>query len=172
MAKIKIEDLKCISENIDLEEYINFREYVKDHMNNPEWLGDLSKENINNLLNNNSKIWIYYLNETPVCSMMFIPADQDSLNKFDLTINYKETAEYGPIMVNPKYVGNGLQTYMLKILQEYCIKSKYKYAISTIHPDNIYSINNFFKDNFKYVGTKTLKRGIRSIYLKKFSDNI
>lgn len=55
---------------------------------------------------------------------------------------------------------------MLKELDKYCSNLGYKYAVSTIHPDNIYSINNLEKDNFKCIGTKKFKRGIRNIYFK------
>ena len=60
-------------ESIDLDRYIELREKVKENMQYPEWLGDFSKEDLIYLLNNNSKIWIYYLENEPVCSMMLIP---------------------------------------------------------------------------------------------------
>ena len=47
---MKLEYLKCISENIDLDEYIEFREYVKANMLNPDWLGDFSREDLINML--------------------------------------------------------------------------------------------------------------------------
>lgn len=165
---MKLSDLKCINNDIDLDKYIEFREYVKKHMEHPEWLGDFSKEDLINLLNNNSKIWVYYLDNIPVCSMMFIPSTEKDLTKFELDLNYKEVADYGPMFVNPKYVGNGLQYQMLKEIDNYSISLGYKYAASTIHPDNIYSINNLLKDNFEYISTKEFKRGIRNIYLKKY----
>ena len=165
---MKLEELLCISENVNLDEYINFRDYVKKHMTHPEWLGDFSKEKLINLLNNNSKIWVYYLNKEPVCSMMLIPADEKSLQKFELDLDYRDVADYGPMFVNPKYVGNHLQYQMLQTLDKYCINKNYKYAAGTIHPDNIYSINNLIKDDFVCKGSKEFKRGIRNIYLKKY----
>lgn len=169
---MRLKELKCINESINLDEYIEFREKVKEKMKYPEWLGDFSKEDLIKLLNNNSKIWIYYLGTEPVCSMMLIPSDEKSLNKFNLDLDYNEVADYGPMFVNPKYVGNGLQYQMLKEIDEYCVNFGYEYAVATIHPDNIYSINNLLKDNFEYKNTKNFKRGVRNIYLKKlFSIN-
>ena len=165
---MKLKELKVINENINLDEYIEFRERVKHNMGHPEWLGDFSKEDLKNLLNNNSKIWIYCLNDKPVCSMMLIPSDEKALQKFGLALNYQEVVDYGPMFVNPKYVGNGLQFQMLEDLDKYCMNSGYKYAITTIHPDNIYSIRNVLKDGFEYKSTKEFKRGIRNIYLKKY----
>ena len=57
---------------------------------------------------------------------------------------------------------------MLKELDNHCVKLGYKYAAGTIHLNNIYSINNLLKDDFKLVGTKEFTRGIRNIYLKKY----
>ena len=168
---MKLENLKCI-ENIDIDKYIEFREKVKENMEYKEWLGDFSKEDIINLLKNNSKIWIYYKDEEPVCSMMLIPSDEESTKKLELNYNYKEIVDYGPMFVNKKYVGNGLQYQMLKELDKYAVEKGYKYAASTIHPDNVYSINNLEKDNFKYQRTKEFKRGVRNIYLKTFETKI
>lgn len=167
---MKLEELICINENIDLDKYIEFREYVKDNMTYPEWLGDFSKEDLKELLNNNSKVWIYYLGNEPVCSMMLIPVDIKNLSEFELDLDYSKVADYGPMFVNPKYVGKGLQYQMLQVLDEYCANKKYKYAASTIHPDNIYSINNLIKDGFKYKNTSNLTRGVRNIYLKKICN--
>lgn len=51
-------------------------------MTNPEWLGDFSIEDLEKLLANNSKIWMYYKENEPVCSMMIIPSTQKDMDKF------------------------------------------------------------------------------------------
>lgn len=164
---MKLSELKCISTNINIDNYITYREEVKSHMEYPEWLGDFTKEDLINLLNNGSKIWMYYLDDIFICSMMLIPATEKSIAKFSLNVNYKEVADYGPMFVNFNYLGNKLQLQMLKELDKYCKNINYKYAASTIHPDNTYSINNLLKDNFKYISTKEFKRGTRNIYFKE-----
>ena len=60
---MKLEELTCISENIDIDKYIDFREEVKKNMEYPDWLGDFSKKDLINTLENGSKIWLYYLND-------------------------------------------------------------------------------------------------------------
>lgn len=40
-------------------------------------------------------------------------------------------------------------------------------AISTIHPDNVYSISNLVKGGFILVGSREFKRGLRNVYLKE-----
>jgi len=164
---MKLEDLKYVNVDINIDQYIEFRELVKANMEHPEWLGNFSREELITMLNENSKIWIYYDNNEPVCSMMLIPSTEKALKKLELNLDYKEVVDYGPMFVNPKYIGNGLQYQMLKVLDYHCQNTRYKYVASTVHPDNIYSINNLLKDNFILKGRKEFKRGIRNIYMKE-----
>lgn len=153
--------------NPDLDTYISFREFVKDKMSSPDWLGDFSKQDLETILQEGSKIWLYPQDSMPVCSMMHIPTTASSIQKFNLDLDYHEVADYGPMFVNPEYRGKHLQLQMLKELDSYSSNHGYKYAISTVHPDNNYSINNLLKDDFKLVKQKTFQRGLRSVYLKK-----
>ena len=167
---MKLEELTCISEDIDIDKYINFREQVKQNMVNPEWLGDFSKEDLINMLENKSKIWIYYLDNEPICSMMLITVEENTLLNFGLDLDPQEVVSYGPMFVNFQFIGNGLQSQMLKKLDDYCINLGYKYVITTVHPDNSYSIENIVKSNFELRDTKEFKRGIRNIYFKKLMN--
>lgn len=164
--KINIKDL-IVVEKINIDQYIKFREQVKETMNNPEWLGDFTREDIELLLQENSKIWVYYSKEIPICSMMIIPATKKSLIKFELNYKVQEVIDYGPMFVNPNYIGNNLQYQMLRELDEISRKKGYRYAVVTVHPDNIYSIRNLEKDKFKLINTKNFERGTRNIYLKE-----
>ena len=164
--KINIKDL-IVVEKINIDQYIKFREQVKETMNNPEWLGDFTREDIELLLQENSKIWVYYSKKIPICSMMIIPATKKSLIKFELNYKVQEVIDYGPMFVNPNYIGNNLQYQMLRELDEISRKKGYRYAVVTVHPDNMYSIRNLEKDKFKLINTKNFERGTRNIYLKE-----
>ena len=163
---MKIEELQIINENIDIDEYIRYREIVKQNMLHPEWLGDFTKKDLEVMLTNNTKIWMFYKNKEFVCSMMLIPSTKADLEKFNIKYNYNEVTDYGPMFVMPEYIGNGLQYQMLKLIDKYSINLKYKYAVGTVHPDNIYSINNLIRDDFVQIEQKEFKRGIRNIYIK------
>ena len=168
--EMDIQGLKRVEE-IDIDEYLKFRERIKTTMANPEWLGDFSKEDLERMLKKDSKIWIYYQDKKPVCSMMLIPATPENLEKFNLAYKETEVVDYGPMFVDPTYRGNGLQYQMLKELDKIAKQKGYKYAIVTVHPDNTYSIRNIEQDNFKLLATKTFSRGKRNIYLKKYLDS-
>ncbi len=164
---IKLSDLKCINENIDLNIYLDFIDSVKKTMEHPEWLGDFTKEDLEVMLKENTKIYMYYLNDNIVCTMMSIPSTPKALKKFEIDLDHNIVVDYGPMAVGKDYIGNGLQYQMLKELDEISIKDGYEYVAATIHPENIYSIRNLLKDDFKQTGQKEFKRGIRNIYLKK-----
>ena len=119
------------------------------------------------LTKNNMKLTGVYNGDEYVSSMMLIPSDEKSINKFGLNLDYKDVVDYGPMFVNPKYRGNKLQAQMLEYLDIYSKNLGYKFVASTIHPDNIYSINNLINDGFKYIDTKEFSRGTRNIYLKE-----
>ncbi len=168
--KINIKDL-IVVEKINIDQYIKFREQVKETMNNPEWLGDFTREDIELLLQENSKIWVYYSKEIPICSMMIIPATKKTLMKFELNYKVQEVIDYGPMFVNPNYIGNNLQYQMLRELDEISRKKGYRYAVVTVHPDNMYSIRNLEKDKFKLINTKNFERGTRNIYLRIIKES-
>lgn len=164
---MKLNDLNYVNDKIDVDKYIEYRENLKKEMKEPDWLGDFSKDDILYMLDNNSKIWMYFKDEEFICSMMLIPSTKKDLDKFGIDLDFNEVVDYGPMFVNPKYVGNSLQYQMLKELDEYSSNKGYKYAISTVHPNNIYSINNLIRDGFELVGYRIFTRGERNIYYKK-----
>lgn len=164
---MKLNDLNYVNDKIDVDKYIEYRENVKKEMKEPDWLGDFSKDDILYMLDNNSKIWMYFKDEEFICSMMLIPSTKKDLDKFGIDLDFNEVVDYGPMFVNSKYVGNSLQYQMLKELDEYSSNRGYKYAISTVHPNNIYSINNLIRDGFELVGNRIFTRGERNIYYKK-----
>lgn len=164
---IKLNNLECINKDIDINNYISFRDKVKSNMEHPEWLGDFSETDLSNIINNNGKIWIYKLNNNNVCSMMIIPSSQKDMEKFKLNLDYKKVIDYGPMFVDFNYIGNNLQYQMLQVLDKEMINNNYTHALVTVHPDNKYSINNILKDDFKLINTLNLKRGPRNIYIKE-----
>lgn len=136
-------------------------------MQHPEWLGTFSKNEIEDILSQEGKIWLYYDNENLVCSMFYIPSNQKSLDKRHINTLEKETASLGPIMVSPDYVGNGLMSKMLEIFNKYCISIGAKYIFTKAHSENLYCIKNMYNDGYKFVEEYENERGKNSVFLKK-----
>lgn len=165
---MKINEFNCISEHNNIDEYLEFYKYVKSNMKEPSWLGEFSLNELKNILNNEGKLFNFYGNNIIVCSMLYIPSNNKTLEKHNLKYDEKLVGSCGPIMVNPKYVGNKFQKQMLELLDKYCKSIGKRYIFTKVHPNNIYSINNFVSDGYKFVETyKTSSGEPRSVYFKE-----
>ena len=165
---MKINEFNCISEHNNIDEYLEFYKYVKSNMKEPSWLGEFSLNELKNILNNEGKLFNFYDNNIIVCSMLYIPSNNKTLEKYNLKYDEKLVGSCGPIMVNSKYVGNKFQKQMLELLDKYCKSIGKRYIFTKVHPDNIYSINNFVSNGYKFVETyKTSSGEPRSVYFKE-----
>ena len=163
---MKLSDLKVISDNVNLDEYLYLYNYVRDNMEHPEWLGTFTKEEIQDILNNNGKIWMYYDKDKPVCSIFYIPTSNKSLNKHNVFYDEALTGSLGPVMVRHEYVGNGLQRQMQDVINEY-VKSIGKiFMFTKAHRDNIYSIKNILNDGYRVVDEYENERGPMTAFIK------
>ena len=163
---IKLEKLKEVSDNINLDDYLKLYEIVRNNMENKAWLGTFPREEIENILHNGGKIWLYYDKNIPVCSMFYIPTTDKVLNKYHIPYESKVTGSLGPIMVNPKYIGNGLQASMMKVLDEYLKSNNIEHIFTKVQADNIYSIKNILKNGYQEVYEYVNERGNNKIFLK------
>ena len=165
---MKINEFNCISEHNNIDEYLEFYKYVKSNMKEPSWLGEFSLNELKNILNNEGKLFNFYDNNIIVCSLLYIPSNNKTLEKHNLKYDEDLVGSCGPIMVNPEYVGNKFQKQMLELLDKYCKNIGKIYIFTKVHPDNIYSINNFISDGYKFVETyKTSSGELRSVYFKE-----
>lgn len=165
---MKINEFNCISEHNNIDEYLEFYKYVKSNMKEPSWLGEFSLNELKNILNNEGKLFNFYDNNIIVCSMLYIPSNNKTLEKHNLKYDEDLVGSCGPIMVNPEYVGNKFQKQMLELLDKYCKNIGKIYIFTKVHPDNINSINNFISDGYKFVETyKTSSGELRSVYFKE-----
>ena len=43
---MNLNDLYCVNENVNLDDYLNLYKYVKNNMKNPNWLGEFTKKKL------------------------------------------------------------------------------------------------------------------------------
>ena len=163
---MKLTDLKEISDNVNLDEYLWLYNYVRDNMEHPEWLGTFTMEEIKEILSTGGKIWMYYDKDTPVCSIFYIPASNKSLRKHNITYDESITGSLGPVMVRTEYTGNGLQTAMMNVLNDYAKSIGKTHMFTKAHSDNIYSIKNILKDGYTIVHEYESERGPTTAFVK------
>ncbi|MBR4694243.1 MAG: GNAT family N-acetyltransferase [Bacilli bacterium] len=151
----------------NLELYYDFVESIKSRMEHPEWLGDFSYNELKDCLDNMSHIFLYESNGLLYASSMIIPAREKDLVKFGLSdIPFTYVIDYGPEAVSEDVRGNGIQLHILEDMDQYARNLGYKYAFTTVHPDNKHCIRNMEKHGFTCIGTQEFSRGIRNIYKK------
>ena len=160
------ETLKCVSDNVNLDDYYELYNNVRKNMKHPEWLGLIPIDEAKKILLNGGKIWLYYKNNDKVCSMFYIPSNEKTLRKHHIETKATETGSLGPIMVNPKYIGNGFMNSMMKVFDEYNKEIGNKYIFTKVARDNIYSIRNLEKNNYILCDTYENERGLNNAYLK------
>lgn len=163
---MKLNDLVEVSENVNLEDYLLLYNYVRANMEHPEWLGTFTLEEIKEILSIGGKIWMYYDKDIPVCSVFYIPASNKSLRKHNIEYDESITGSLGPIMVRKEYVGNGFQTAMLEVLNNYVKSIGKLHMFTKAHSDNIYSIRNILKDGYKVVDKYENERGPITAFVK------
>ena len=163
---MKLSDLKETSENINLDDYLYLYRYVRENMEHPEWLGTFEREEIEELLKSEGKIWLYYDGDIPVCSVFYLPASNKSLRKHHVEYDASITGSLGPIMVRKEYVGNGLQRQMQDVINEYAKSIGKQHMFTKAHSDNHYSIDNILKDGYKLVDCDQNERGPNSAFIR------
>ncbi len=163
---MKLTDFKEVDNNVNLDDYLNLYNDVRNNMEHPEWLGTFTKEEIKDILKIGGKIWLYYDKDIPVCSVFYIPVSNKSLRKHNVEYDESETGSLGPIMVRKEYVGNGLQSAMLEVLDKYVNEIGKKHMFTKCHADNIYSSNNIIKNGYKIVHEYENERGNMIAFIK------
>lgn len=168
--KINVKKLKCeFLSGEGLDSYLDLVQFVKNGMEQPEWLGEISKENYINILNSGGCIRIFKYNDKLIAAGVLMPTTEKDLKKqLSADLDYREVIDYGPQMVHPDYVGNGIQMIIMEDLEAISKVKGFKHALCTVHPDNIFSINNIVKRGFIKIENANFKRGLRSIYRKEF----
>ena len=109
---------------------------------------------------------MYYDNDIPVCSVFYIPTSNRSLRKHNVEYDESITGSLGPIMVRKEYVGNGFQSAMMEVLNNYAKDIGMTHMFTKAHSDNIYSIRNILKDGYKVIHEYENERGPETAFVK------
>ena len=128
---------------------------LNNYINNKNKLINYSKEDLEILLENNSIIYKYYNKKEIIITILIIPQND----------KYKSIS-IEPLLISKKYINNDILITIINDLNNKIKSLNYKNIKVKIHPDNIYLIDKFIKNNFILKDTIETSLGIRNIYLK------
>ena len=117
---------------------------------------------------------IYDGEKLVACFLLTFPLlDSENLG-YDISLDEKEllkVAHMDSVAVDSSYRGRGYQKILMKKAEKDAINLGYKYLMCTIHPDNIYSMQNALNLGYKHILSKEKYGGkIRAIMLKEVSS--
>lgn len=134
---MKLENFKCVDQDVNLDDYYKLYDYVIDYMEHPEWLKYEPIENTKKILKIGGKIWLYYDENDLVCSMVYLSSNNATLLKRNIKEDESLVGSLGPIMVSKDYIGNGLMNQMLTVFENYNKSIGKKYVFTKAVKSNI-----------------------------------
>ncbi len=151
----------------DVDTLLNFQKEVIDGMPRKEFFAPLLKEEILYPIENNGRVYIaFYKNEMIGFYILTINPLKEIIDEYKLE-NSDNVAIFDGVMIKKEYRGSNLQAQGMEIIYNDAKKLGVKEIIATVHPENVYSIRNFQKENYKYTKTIPVHGGERLIFQKE-----
>lgn len=90
----------------------------------------------------------------------------DSEETEEFNVDDSETILLDGLAVKQEYRGKGCQIHLLNIFEEHAKQNVFHSIVASVHPDNVYSLTNFEKQQYKVIAEKDLFYGHRYIIKK------
>ncbi len=155
ISKLKI---KVLGDG-DLDEIMAVQEETFEELKDSDILRRNTKETFAVCFTEPSIAYGLYNEEEMVAFGMLYCAGDSSENlalSLDEKIDIYSVANLKVVIVRPKYRGNGLQKYLIEILEKHATENGYTTVMATVAPTNNFSMDNFIACGYKHV--KTLKK--------------
>ena len=134
-------------------------------MKNKEWFVPLTKEEFLTSIEGRCNTYFFTYNQQVIGLLVLTCDIPEILKSYKLPQgNYMLIDS---IMVKDEYRGQGLQRKILQFAQKQAEKLKMNGLVATVHPDNIYSLNNFVHEDYKVINRLNIHGGQREILLKE-----
>lgn len=155
----------------DLENFITLLHEVQEAMPHPEWFFlDPDEEVRNMLLNGRMLLWVAMDGDRLAGAFdCVMPGFGDSNYGRDLGFSDAELEQvinFDSVAVRPEYRGMGLQRKLMTCAEEALSQSGSHILLCTIHPDNVFSLENARKRGFEIVA-QLPKYGSVRYFLRK-----
>lgn len=156
-------EIKVLKEE-DLEDILSFQQEIINEMEHKEWFVPLTEEEFLTPIRNKDNVY-FLIHDKEIIGLLVLTCDiPEVLEEYKLpSDNYMLIDS---VMVKKKYRGQKLQKQMLKFAFKRALEQKVEGLVATIHPDNVYSLNNFIDEDYICINTLTIHGGSRKIMVK------
>ena len=148
----------------DIDLLIDFQKEIIDEMSNKEWFAPLTKEEFLTPIEGRDNVYFFTLNDEIIGLLVLACDIKEVLKEYKLqSDNYMLIDS---IMVKSKYRGKGIQRKMLEFAYDRAKELNMDGLVATVHPDNIYSLNNFIKEKYEILHALNIHGGVRNVMIK------
>ena len=160
----------------DLARILELQKKVVNGLPHPDVLEPLTTEEFTNILEDKQMmIGIFVENNLIAFRAMLAPGNDDEGLGADIGLEQTEFHRilYSEISnVDPRFRGNGLQTYMGKLLLRNVDRNRYRYLLSTVAPFNFPSLKDKFSLGMKIAVLKDKYNGkLRYVFRKDLASS-
>lgn len=164
------ENIRLVKANINnFDEIVAFQSEVIDKLYNKEFFTPLNETELKFPLMNNGIVYLLY-DEDLVVGLFVLTINplKEIIKEYEFGDN--DFAIFDSVMIRDTYRGSHLQQQGMKLLDEDAKRIGIKTIVATVHPQNIYSINNFKKMSYEYVKQINIHGGERIIFRKDLTE--
>lgn len=156
-------ETKIITED-KLNILLDFQREIIDKMQNKEWFTPLTKEEFLIPLQDKDNDYIFTYKKEVIGMLVLTCNIKEVLEEYKLPKG--DYMLIDSIMIKDNYRGYGLQRQLLKYAYNKALEQKVDGLVATVHPDNIYSLNNFLKEGYQILHTLQIHGGKRHVMIK------
>lgn len=150
-----------IADKNDIPRIMNFQQRIIDDMENKNWFTPLTEKEFLTPIENLDNVYMLFDGEKEVALFVATCNIGDELNEYG--VENRNNMLIDSTMVEPEYRGMGLQRKILKFLEKRALDLGLNGLVATVHPDNIYSLNNFIKSGYEIIDKREIHGGPRLV---------
>ena len=169
ISGVEIEPIELkmrIASKVDIDVLVQFEKDVAAQLSRDGLWGFYAPEQYKEFLDKGSVVQMYYDGDELVAFLSVWLNSKKELDKHGEGFDFKKTAIYGGVMVEPSYWGNGLQKQMGIEIESIAKAAGCNVIVATVSPKNEWSYNNLIQSGYKAVEKKMMSKGERYIVIK------
>lgn len=161
----------------DTERFIDFLTSVWETMEHKEWFCLDSPEEIRQRMEEGTmELWLAMEGERIAGAFDILHPGMEDINygwKLDFSREQlARVVHMDMAAVHPNYRGMGLQRRLLETAEQELRGEAERYLLCTIHPENVFSLNNALKQGYRIRKTLSMYGSVRHILCKKLFKKI